>query len=445
MTESPHLASPHRLQLYVLTVAGMSVALFTLAALHGAGESTPTPLPTPLLAAVLLVAAVLSERFPLHLTYQTKVDVDTTVLTATAFLLDVPTAMVVAALALAFREALARDSWEEGIFNPAQAALYVGAGSAVFHALRDVPIPPDLPGLGSLVAVAASALTMHLLNSLAVAIAGALHLGADPTRSSRGGLWLDAPENAALVVFGVIVAVVATDHPWVLAAFVLPLGLVHRSLRRGIELQAAAREAVEEFADIVDRRDPDTVGHSQRVSTHVARLAERLGLSGPEHAVVTAASRVHDIGKVALDPRVVAKPGPLAPADWDEIRRHPDIGARLISRFPSYALGARAIRHHHERWDGTGYPDGLAGEEIPLGARIIAVADAFDAMTCRRPHRPALSDAAALAELERGRGRQWDPRVVEAMVALVREDRVARQPAPAPAREAAGTLRPTVG
>ena len=143
--------------------------------------------------------------------------------------------------------------------------------------------------------------------------------------------------------------------------------------------------------------------------------------------------------------RLVTNPGPLDAVGGDEVRRHPIVGEHLIGRFRTYALGARAVRHHHERWDGSGYPDGLAGDAIPLGARLIAVADAFDALTCRRPHRPALSDAAALAELERGAGRQWDPRMVAAMVALVREDLAPAAPRPVPGWEAAGAVRPTTG
>ena len=123
-----------------------------------------------------------------------------------------------------------------------------------------------------------------------------------------------------------------------------------------------------------------------------------------------------------MNPALVLKPGPLAASDWDEVRRHPVVGAQLVEQFPSYALGADYVRHHHEHWDGSGYPDGLAGAAIPLGARVIAVADAFDALISPRPFRPALGVGMALHELERGAAETWDPEVVATMVALVRDD-----------------------
>jgi HD-GYP domain-containing protein (c-di-GMP phosphodiesterase class II) len=130
---------------------------------------------------------------------------------------------------------------------------------------------------------------------------------------------------------------------------------------------------------------------------------------------------VHDIGKVAIDPHILLKTSKLTPAEWQQMQLHPVHGANVVDRFAAYRQGARYVRHHHERWDGAGYPDRISEEEIPLGARILAVADAFDAMTSDRPYREGMPIERALRILSEGAGTQWDPRVVEAFVRLIAE------------------------
>jgi len=144
--------------------------------------------------------------------------------------------------------------------------------------------------------------------------------------------------------------------------------------------------------------------------------------------LLVAAARVHDLGKIATDNRVLFKQSSLTMDERRLIQAHPGDGGELAGRFSMFRDGRRFIRHHHERWDGKGYPDGLAGEDIPLGARIIAVADSYDAMTSDRPYRKALPHEVALIELRRGAGTQFDPRVVDAF--LVHEGAHQAEPAP---------------
>lgn len=172
---------------------------------------------------------------------------------------------------------------------------------------------------------------------------------------------------------------------------------------------------VEALAALVDARDAYTGEHAHHVSGLTRRLAVALGLDASTAHWVGLAARLHDIGKVGVPDAVLRKPAPLDEEEWALIRKHPAIGADIVSRVPGLRVLVPAIRHHHERWDGTGYPDRLAGPGIPLAARILGVADAYDAMLRDRPYRRSLSPGEALAEVRRCSGTQFDPQIVSAL------------------------------
>jgi putative nucleotidyltransferase with HDIG domain len=185
------------------------------------------------------------------------------------------------------------------------------------------------------------------------------------------------------------------------------------------QLQRTVCQSLLGLANALEARDPYTRGHSKRVSALSRRIAVRLGLDPVDVAAVTEAALLHDIGKIAVTEPGPRKPGALGVEEWLEMRRHPVVGAQIVAPFEFLAARAPLIRHHHERWDGSGYPDGLVGDAIPPGARIVAVADVLDALTSDRPHRPAVSRAAALRHLEHASGRELDPAVVSACLAVL--------------------------
>ena len=184
-------------------------------------------------------------------------------------------------------------------------------------------------------------------------------------------------------------------------------------------------------------RDPKLGAHVDGVALMAAALAERLGLDPQEVERARLAAALHDLGKIAIPDEILRKPAALTEDEWEFVRRHPLVGERILLAAPSLAQVAPIVRSSHERYDGGGYPDGLAGTEIPLLARIVYVCDAFDAMTSTRPYAPALTVAEALEELRRGAGTQFDPVVAEAARALVASGVVAARAAgSAPARAA---------
>jgi putative nucleotidyltransferase with HDIG domain len=165
-------------------------------------------------------------------------------------------------------------------------------------------------------------------------------------------------------------------------------------------------------------RDPDNADHAGRVTELALRLAAAMNVSQARVRAIKAGGPLHDIGKLELDRAILEKPGALDQHELDEIRTHPERGARMLEAVRSPRAALKCVLHHHERWDGSGYPHGLGGDAIPLEARILAVADAYDAMTSQRPYRAPRTREEALAEVERCAGSQFDPQIARVFVTL---------------------------
>jgi diguanylate cyclase (GGDEF)-like protein len=191
--------------------------------------------------------------------------------------------------------------------------------------------------------------------------------------------------------------------------------------------RSASRQSTDVLLQALRERDPDLGSHLSDVGGLTAAVGERLGLQGDELEVLRLAGELHDIGKVAIPDAVLAKPGPLEPDEWALVRQHTLIGERILSAAPALSQVAKLVRSSHERFDGTGYPEGLTGAEIPLGSRIVAVCDAFDAMIGPRPYRLGMSVEGAVAELRRCAGTQFDAEIVDVFCALQADERLERK------------------
>jgi putative nucleotidyltransferase with HDIG domain len=191
----------------------------------------------------------------------------------------------------------------------------------------------------------------------------------------------------------------------------------------GVVGEPAADSAIESLLAMLRARDDATCTHSHATGAFSRRIAVRMGLSADVTERVAKAGVLHDIGKIRIPDTILFKPGPLDAAEWTIMKRHAEAGAEILAQIPALAQYAPIVAAHHERWDGRGYPLGLAGDEILLEARIVAVADSFHAMTSERVYREPLSYGAAIAALAEGRGTQWDAEVADVMIALAAEDR----------------------
>ena len=171
----------------------------------------------------------------------------------------------------------------------------------------------------------------------------------------------------------------------------------------------------------LQERNPELAERHATVARLAEAIGQRMGLSNEDQVQLRQAAELHDVGKLAIPEELLHKPGPLDPEEWAFVRRHPLIGERIIGAAPALAPAARLVRSTHERFDGSGYPDGVAGEQIPLGARIIAVCDAFTAMISSRPYAPQRTLSEAIAELRQCAGSQFDPAVVDLFSEMVVE------------------------
>jgi putative nucleotidyltransferase with HDIG domain len=190
------------------------------------------------------------------------------------------------------------------------------------------------------------------------------------------------------------------------------------------DLDEAYLQFVETMAQALDARDPYTAGHSLRVAAYSYTLAKGMGLSEEEAETIRVAAQLHDIGKIGIPDAVLQKPGRLTADEYGLIKLHPQIGRKILGKVARFEKLLSVVELHHENHDGTGYPYGLAGNNIPLDARIVHVADAFDAMTTNRSYRSALPLQAAIGEIERNAGRQFDPIAAKTFLGLIAEGKI---------------------
>lgn len=238
-----------------------------------------------------------------------------------------------------------------------------------------------------------------------------------------------------LSVLALLLAVLYSLSIWHMLLAIVPLFLVHLSFRSYQKLRTEARKTFENISRLLDERDHYTAVHSADVAELAVKVAEAMDLPQSLVEDIEIAARVHDIGKVAVPDSILLKPGPLTDDEWVTMRRHPIVSAELIEGLEIYAKVADAVRHEHERWDGSGYPDGLKGEQIPLVSRVIAAADIYNALCTDRPYRSAFSPEETVEMIRQMRGADIDPAVADALLQVIRESddapQLSDEPSPA--------------
>ena len=368
----------------------------------------------PILMVVLVLLAAAATNYPVMVSSRYKADAAPAMYLAAVILFPPATAVAMIGASRLLGEGLLclrrnpatgyrRRQPVDLVFNTSQLMVAGGFSALAFRALG-----AELPG-----AVLAAAV-MYAVSTGLIVIATGLHGRRNPLEIWAEMADADWKPTAALYAAGYLLAVLSSGRPWLALVMMIPLAAIQLALKRSMQLMEQTIAAVESMADVVDRRDPYTFEHSQSVAAHAVRTARRLRLPDREVELIRLAARVHDLGKIAVPDEVLHKQGRLTDAEFELMKKHPETGAEILAKFPEYRRGRELVLAHHERIDGLGYPRGLAGAAIALGARVIAVADSWDAMTSDRPYRKALDTEVALGELLRGRGTQWDAEVVDA-------------------------------
>jgi HD-GYP domain-containing protein (c-di-GMP phosphodiesterase class II) len=394
-------------------LAGCGVLSLAAAWLHPTARHIP--LAAGVLAVLLAGAVVAAYYYPIHVRHQTKVLLVSVAYYLLAVLVSPPLAALAAGLGALGGEVSRRRA--SGAY-PSDIASEVGRrllmvliGSLIAHAGGGGP--PSSAGL------LGAALALGLLDALSLPLVLGPISGEPPRQVLVATVRETALPEGIQYIVGILGADAAVRHVWTLGLLVVPCALVYVACKVMAEMHDGTRQLLESMADAVDLRDPYTGGHSRRVTEYSAAILCALGLQGPEVELIVTAARVHDIGKIGTPDAILHKPGKLDPEERAIMEQHPVTGAQLLARYRDFARGVALVRHHHESWDGTGYPDGLKGTEIPFGARVIAVADSFDAMTSDRPYRAGMPVAKAAAILRAGRNQQWDGAIVDALLRTI--------------------------
>lgn len=327
-------------------------------------------------------------------------------------------AMIAAASSIFSSLVVSRQSPHKVLFNVCLFVITISAAGFVFG-LVGGRTTSDVSEL--VLPLAATGITYFLIDTFGVSLVVGLYERASAWRVwQRTYLWTTLTHLVGFVPLGAIIVVIYLHIgiPGV-GLFLVPLLLARYSFKLYTDMRQVHIDTVKALTSAIDASDPFTRGHSERVTAYSVEIAKEMGLSERRVQILEYAGFLHDMGKIALQHDILLKPGALTDDEWRIMRSHPEIGARIVSGLHFLSGAKQVVLHHHERFDGKGYPSGLRGDEIPLEARIVKVADAFDAMMSDRPYRTSLGLSTALAELRKGRGADFDPEVVDAFLRLI--------------------------
>lgn len=319
------------------------------------------------------------------------------------------------------REIIKRVPYYRHMFNAGQYLVSMGIASLVFEIIynQDVANFFSTKNIGFILV---AAYIFFFLNTMLTAAAIAIS-----EKISFVNVWVF--NFAWLIPFQLFLAAMAIAisflykmyGPFTLLFTSLPLIIAQYTYLLRVKERRALLNSILQIVKIVEAKDPYTAGHSVRVAEYSENIARKLKLNEYDIELLANLANLHDLGKIQVDLSVLNKPGNFNRKDWDEMRKHPRVGYNIVKEITFLKSEANAILHHHERVDGKGYPCGIKDDELSLFARILMVADSYDAMTTDRPYRKALTDKQAISELKKNSGTQFDKRIAETMIEILKE------------------------
>lgn len=403
--------------IYLAAVIGSAVAFSALSFFFVSPELDRDTLIR--LAVLLLLSFIFELRINFPLFIQGSTSFSTVSYAAMIFMLPFPLP-ILGAIVVLLNDLRERKPWVSVVFNPANYALTFGISSLIWYLFAGHALLDEL----SLSVEAFAVIVLVLTSFYAVNVALLNGYLAITNRRNFSYIWLSQDLDfmlpyISLEVVGLLFALAWETTPVIIPFLIVPAFTTYLAFETIQRLQLQTQNAMFTMADAIDARDPYTAEHSRRVTELAVRIGEQYGLNARDIDSTELAARVHDLGKIGISDDILNKRSKLTDAEWKLMRQHPVIGEQLLSSYRQFRKEAAIVRSHHERWDGSGYPDGLRGRQIPIGARIIAVADSFDAMTSNRPYRAALRTSEAMDEIRQEALTQFDPQVVASFLQVM--------------------------
>lgn len=372
-----------------------------------------------MVAALLTGSMVLADRYPIHLMRGTKTSLVSIPIYLAVVILPAPLAVATAGGGILLADLISRSIRHltiSDILGNTGRWLVIGfIGNWIAHLKLSGEIDP-------IILLLTSACTLLLADFLSFSLSLSFIVNEPFMALLKSTFKEGGVVEATQYLISMIGAFAALQNVLIIPLLLIPAIITYVAFKSIKELQLNTKQMMEEFADTVDMRDIYTGGHSNRVSELVKKILDHLHITGPEADLIKIAARLHDIGKIAVPDEILGKDGNLTAAEWQIMESHCKKGADLLSHYNDFSRGADLILHHHESWDGTGYPDRLKGYDIPFGSRVIAVVDSFDAMTSDRPYRRAMSTTQASAILRDGCNQQWDAEIVNVLLEVLAEE-----------------------
>ena len=409
---------PVKLKIYIGVITASAIALFiylipSLLSLSDIG----------LVLIFFLTISVFAEFIPVDLPMAGSITIGFPVDFVIILVYGPALAMLITAISAIISESLEKKtSWYKIIFNASQYALSVGVAGLTYQYVGGVVgfqnfFKFALPAV-------LCALSYCVVNSTLVTMVISLSQETRITTVWRVNIKEMIPSYLAEAPIGFIMAIVYVDVGIIgILLFFLPLLLARRSFELYTKMRKVYLDTIRALAAAIDAKDPYTKGHSERVAKMSLIIAQELNLSGREIENIEYTALLHDIGKIGIADNILGKVSSLTNKEFDKIKEHTVMGAKIIEPVDFLKNSYKSIYHHHEKYNGKGYPDGLKSEDIPLLARIIAVADAYDAMGSDRPYRKKLNKDKILKELKDQSGKQFDPEVVKVLISVLDRER----------------------
>ena len=415
---------------YILTVV---LGSLVIAVLYLFGSSDwPSDVGTVELAGTALLftlAAFLADMYPIAMPStnlfesHNELVLSSSVYVAALLLFGPAFTIPVAAASVLLSDLWRRKPLYKAAFNSGQYVMTVGISGLFLlgrHATPDSFAPWLTTGHG-LVTLLLMLPSYFLLNGILITEVVATTQGTRFIDLWKHGVPPLIPQYAGMLNVGLVAAILWTVSPYAVVLLAIPLMLVHLASKSVVRLRLETEEALIRIAGVVDSRDSYAYRHSQEVARYATQIAVKMGLRLDDVDMIKLAAQLHDIGKIGTPDQVLHKPGPLTEDERAVMEDHPSVGASMLEYFSQFRDGVGLVLHHQEHFDGSGYPSGLAGQGIPLGARIIHVADAYQAMTSDRVYRKALPTSEAVRRLVAGSGSQFDPDAVKALIEVLRD------------------------